>query len=609
MIKELVQFVKGIPSQIKARALQPKTGLHMLVGFSETGEVKISGAEYYSGKEKAFTSFMEKCAKLQDMAWMVDTNKCFDLPAKGIHAASPYCFACKRDVWIGGNKYEEDKSNGKPTVIDRLEAYFEKCKAANEELTDTEKERSKQLRIFIQNDLNAILGSLDSFKSVTGGEYIIVYLDIPEEAYKKFNQKYLQDKLFNTSDYNTEDKEFLWGTSNFFNGFNLKKPYLMHQTASFDISGRISADDAILLDEFTKYASRKLFPNPLPLFVDQHELVIDTIEYYQREEKRVSHQQIIQELLKKNNKKFLGNYYLLYYSMGIIRDFDFVAKFSYELPGNAGSWKIENLFELQQKKLLLPDLKVANIFGFERKVIPVLFNNLLVKYDAKKETFSYRYFDEVDPKYYRPATYSLFLKYKKTVYDFIYKSMHQSIGRIQFRDICLTSILDDLKQGREYPIKQKLNIYFSLNQYFDPKHENFNGYSMPSKLHEFKERIFQVMENKEDHLKNDEEYAFCAGQVIYYLLSKSRVGDKTHALLEPFLQKTNYTQFNTSIVNTIARYKHELGFEERRFNKLASEVLGYETTTPLNNLTSFLLAGYFSQSLFFKKSKEKSTKE
>ena len=603
MIKELVQFVNDIPSQIKARALQPKKGLHILVSFTETGEGIIKGEEFFSGKDPALSDFMEKCAKLQDLAWMVDTNKCFDLPAKGIHSASPYCFACKRDVWVGGNKYKEDKEKGKPSVVDRTEAYFEKCKAANEELSDTEKERAKQLQIFIKNDLNAVLEDSDSFKSVSGGDYIIVYLDVPEEAYQRFNQKYLQDKLFNTAEYNTEDQELVWGTSNFFNGFNLKKPYLMHQTAPFDITGRISADEAISLSEFSKYASQKLFPNPMPLFIDQNELTIDTIEIYQREDKRVSHQQIIQELSKKKNQQALGNYYLLYYSMGIIRDFDFVSKFNYELPGTTDSWKVENLFELRQNKLMQPDIKVGNVFEFEKIIIPVLFNNLLVKFDSKNESFAYRYFDEVEPKYYRPATYSLFLKYRKSAYDFIYKSMHQSIGRAQFKDICLTSILDDVKQGKEYPVKQKLNIFFSLNQYFDPKHENFNGYNMPSKLQEFKERIFQVMENEDDHLTNDEEYAFSAGQVIYYLLSKSEAGDKTHALLEPFLQKTNYQQFNNAVVNTIARYKHQLSFEGRRFNKLASEVLGYETTTPLTNLTSFILAGYFSPSLFFKKSK------
>ncbi len=101
------------------------------------------------------------------------------------------------------------------------------------------------------------------------------------------------------------------------------------------------------------------------------------------------------------------------------------------------SWTIENVTEIRDKdKLSKPSIRLKSVFDFERIVIRELFNNMLIKVDDKKGTVSMRYFDEMDPKYYRGALFTLLLKYRKTIYDFIYKSMRRSIGRHQFEDIC-----------------------------------------------------------------------------------------------------------------------------------------------------------------------------
>src|SRR5690606_20496723 len=131
-------------------------------------------------------------------------------------------------------------------------------------------------------------------------------------------------------------------------------------------------------------------------------------------------------------------------------------------------------------------IHLGSVFDFERVVIRELFNNSLVKVDDKKQTVSMRYFDEIDPKYYRPALFTLLIKYRKPIYDFIYKSMRVGIGRQQFEDICLTGILDDIRNptsNREYSIKSKLNIYFSLRSHFD---KNNNPTTMPTNIEKYK---------------------------------------------------------------------------------------------------------------------------
>ena len=304
----------------------------------------------------------------------------------------------------------------------------------------------------------------------------------------------------------------------------------------------------------------------------------------------------------------MGNYYLLYFSRGAIKDFDYVSKFQYLLSdekdndGNPKTWDIENITEIKDKeKHILAAIKIKSVFDFERIVIRELFNNSLIKVDEKKESISMRYFEDIAPKYYRAVLYSLILKYRKSVYDYIYKSMRLAIGRQQFEDICLTGIMDDLRENKDYTIKAKLNIFFSLHQYFEKK---INRYIMPSKIEEHKATIAEVVSEAESHFTTDEAYAFGAGQLIYFLLSKSEAGERTHAVLEPFLQKTNHSHFNEALAAILLKYKHAISFDFKRFNKLAGEVLDYIPEKGLQELRPFLLAGYFCPNIFYTRKTE-----
>ncbi|MEB2778537.1 hypothetical protein SYJ56_24725 [Algoriphagus sp. D3-2-R+10] len=606
MIRELVQFVKDIPNSVKARAVEPKAGLHILIGFDEEGNGKILESEHCLGKKHGPTSqFLNDCAARQEAAWMIDTNKCFDLPMKGLHSASPYCIAFKRESWIGGDKYPNDGK--KANLIERFETYFGKTFEEKFGLDEIEKQKTIQFKFFLKNEMNSLLETIPEYGELEGSDYVIFYRDEPLEKYRNFQEIYLSEGLFNTADYNLEFEGEILGTSNFHNGFNSKKPFLTHQTASFDITSRISAQEAKALSEFQVYTNKRLVPNPVPIFIDKPELTKDAINLYHRSEvQKISHREIISELWKRDED--LGNYYLLYFSGGAIQDFDYVSKFRYHLSdekdpdGETAYWTIENVTEIKDKdKLPKPSIRLKSVFDFERIVVRELFNNALIKIDDKKGSITMRYFDEMDPKYYRAALFTLLLKYRRPIYDFIYKSMRSSIGRQQFEDICMTGILDDLRNvesNKEYAIKTKLNIYFSLYSYFDKTH---NPTSMPSKIEAHKNETVQVVDGADIHFATDDAYAFGAGQLIYFLLSKSEAGDRTHAVLEPFLQKTNHAHFNEAIAGILLKYKHAIGFDYKRFNKLAGEVLAYEPTTGLQQLRPSLLAGYFCPNILFTK--------
>ena len=176
------------------------------------------------------------------------------------------------------------------------------------------------------------------------------------------------------------------------------------------------------------------------------------------------------------------------------------------------------------------------------------------------------------------------MKYRKSIYDYVFKSRRQAITKTMFDDIMLKGILDDIRLddngSNDYLIKAKLNIWFSLFEYFDYTQFNkfLNKKSMVNKTEELMNRILTIASNENEHLKNDDEFAFAAGQVINYLLNKSEAGNRTHALLEPFLQKTDAALLKREIARCFDMYKHAIKFYARKyeFDKIMSEVMGYE---------------------------------
>lgn len=336
MIKEICNFLDRFDPKLKNAGLKAKDGIHVLLEMKKKEDTlyldRESVSRYcYTKKATEFDfPFLQKCATLVQVAWCVNTNKCFDLPAKGIHSASPYCVAFKKESLEGGEKYAKDKIK----IYDRINTYFANALTLID--SEEEKERLKIFWNFINSKekLEALISIFQNdFDELKSKEYVIFYLDESIEKYQTACEKYFADKLFNTPDYNVNIEEEVYGTSDFFNGFPSKKPFLTHQSATFDIAGRVSGKEARSLFEFTDILGRNILPRPLPVFIYEEELQTGMIRIISKEVdegKRTGYKEIIESLYKKH-KRNIGNYYLLYYLAGAIKDFDFVSKFEYDL--------------------------------------------------------------------------------------------------------------------------------------------------------------------------------------------------------------------------------------------------------------------------------------
>jgi CRISPR-associated protein Csh1 len=615
MIKELTNFIKSLDPGMKMLGMKPKEGLHILLRIQKEedqvfiDEQSIVQTAFIRKKDQTpeEVQFLKRCANLIRLSWCVNTNKCFD-PIKAIHSCSPYCLAVKKENLTGGEKYKE---NTKSKVYERISSYFAKAS----ELLETDEEK-QMIRVFEQafnseEKFNAWLTMCPEYEQLKDSEYVIFYLDVPLSQYETTNARYLADKLFNTNEYNKTVAGEIFGTSDFLNGYPTKKPFLSHQSASFDIAARISAAQAKQLFEFQDIMTRNILPKPLPIFIHQDEIMQkagrsledSAMAIFKREaekedrDSRIGYREIIEELYEKHGDE-LGNYYLLFYDRGEIKDFDFVPKFDYLLCDEKGEkWAIEDLFNGGN------DQSIKNVFHFQQVVLLLIFNNgLVVK--TKAGGFQYKYFDEINSKYTKSgATYLHILQYRKAFYDFIYKSKRQAVTEVMFDSILRTSVLEDIRldeikssyHTEDRNIRKKLNIWFSLKENFNQSSHK-NNETMANKLKEHREFIKKLVKSNAD-IENDEQYAFAAGQVIYYLMSKSKTADRSYKRLEPFLQQVQAKQLNMAISRMFDVYKHEQF--SGNFKTPFAQVLAYDTSKNMRDLIPTLLSGIFSKNSLF----------
>ena len=624
MIQEIINFVDNLPQEVFTYNLQPKEGLYILVDIDEQGNLVNADKEgKIHEKDIGFFNFIKKGNKIigeiienevlmnniVDYIFETETvmyEKSYNPSLKFFAIiASPFGLGFKVDAFKKADEEKKTKA---------LNNYFKGAKKhVNNENADHIKFKAS-FEQFCQKNLFKVVEKLLELydKKLKKNHHIFFFDKAPSiENHKEIRKEYLRESVFikqANDKSNKKIKDVIFGPSIALNSGNWsKKPFRISRTAVFDMDYRVNGDEGATLWRFSKLLNQKALPNPFPIFIHKEEILNKTtVKLFQSDKKGLSFPKIMESLFH-NYKDDIKNYYLFQYRYipklkeYKVVDVDFVSNFRYEMK----DVKIVEVFSLSGD--LVAKTKIKNVFDFEYKIVNrFFFNHQLMP----KENWR-RYFDEMDAHKMSANTYNQLMKYRKAFYNYVFKSRRQAVTKMMFDDIMLKGILEDIRLdnngNNDYSIKAKLNIWFSLYEYFDYTQFNkpLNSKSMVNKTEELINRISIVATNEEEHLKNDDEFAFAAGQIIHFLLNKSEAGNRTHALLEPFLQKTDGILLKREIARCFSTYKHAIKFYARKyeFDKIMSEVMGYEPDEKnMKNLLPSTLAGYFAKSTFSKKS-------
>ena len=625
MIREIINFTNDIIEDcpdIMQRNLKPNGGLYIFVDIDEAGnwvnENGVYGQDYLYLKTNDSESSIpiSEITALEEEVKRVGTsmNKVLDKSSQ-IFSCSPYAVVFKKksltNEKIPGIKGEK--------ICKLLPFYFEKAR----ELCPLE---VQQRIVSFESICGIILKGLENFireqadekkivliDQLKDDEYISIYLrSVSLNDYKKAHDCYLKDKLYNKGEFNKTVNGILYGL----NGLNDKKLFLVHRTACMDegLSGRISFEEALLLDKFQSLILRKVLPNPLPIAVNQRENKL-FLNLFHENETPLSYRELIKSLFEQHEIKELSEFYLLNYSKAkdiVINDIDFVPMFHYYfdkplLIENVmlAGYKRDEIFEEER------DISLRDIFSFEYVVVREIFNNCLVMI-KKDGSYKSLYFGEVDLSKRSDngkfLIYQLIMKYRYAFYEYIYKSKQNAINALMFDEMMFTSILASIKNEKmksrfsfNNVIKRKLNIWFSLYNLFnnnDKKKE-----VMASNVTDLMSKM-RIIAKGEAVLETPEEFAFAAGQLVSYLMDKSVASDKTYSMLEPYLQKTKSKHLQDAIAHIFSQYKHAVSIYGKAFKALASNVLTYDDDVDMKPLLKYFLAGCFSNCVIYEKKEE-----
>ena len=583
MIREISNFIETVPKDNISKI--SKNGLYFLIKLNSDGRYEKHTTYLVSSNKKDLSDDIpDVILEYNYYSSLTSMHKAVDGGGKKIHSSNPFSMVFKLK-----NVNE---------VKERIDIYYKNLEIINN-YSDEEKIIVSYIRNYIEHNLFRLIQDevKEKMENKDYQDYILVYFDYPIEYYIRFQDNYLANKLFNKKDYNEQNDEY--GLSDFLNGSSSNKQFLLHQTSFFQANSIISRRVARNLYDFGILLGNNKLPNPLPIFINKDELNSEVIRLYNYE-KVLSFREIVKSLFEQHETD-LANYYLFNWNRGkdglVINDVDYVEKFIYKLNGV----KIKNILGIKVKDNIINDIDINNIFELEYNVFRKLFNNCLIV--ARKDKTIYRYFGPLDR--IQGQNKVNILAYRKNIYNYIYKSRRDAINGKIFYKITLSSILEDIhKNNNTFVIREKLNILFSLNNFFDINNNNFGGLDMSTILPSMLGKIRSIIDSEDDslHLENDNEFAFASGQLIYFLLSRSKMSNKTLSLLEPFITKTESQQYKMAITNAIKYYKHAISFNNTRFEKLASEVLGYEASSSnITPLLPIILAGCFSTSLIYEK--------
>lgn len=595
MKAEIVNFINGLPSDVHTLNLTLEEGLYVFLDLNENADLEKMEKQVFK-KKSEYDTFFQRCLDIQTNLKPVSAAKIFN-PNKKIFnsSCSPFAISFKKKI------LEKNLASG-TNIKKEMEQYFNG--ASKYVVEDEHVNLFNPFKKYCLEKLLEIIFELDEFKDAKADDSVNIYLSKASlNDYQQVYEKYVINNVFNKDEYKVESGGVIYNIADSLSSFSDKKMFWKHKTAPFEYNLRIIAEEAKALWQFFELRKRVL-PNPLPVFIDKRELNERAITLI-REDGRIRYAEIIKKLFKEC-KSDLGSYYLLFFQKGELIDFDYVPSFQY----NINNMVIEQVFPISGQH----PKKIETVFQFEKEVANKIFNNQLVT-ETKAGGFWLKYFGEIEynPKYLTHNTYNQLLKYRKAFYDYIYKSQRQAIQSFMFEDIMIHGIIDDLRYHQtektehystnDFSIKEKMNIWFSLYNYFQLDNEQ-NINSMINKTELLKRRISEIAKNEDGQqaIETDEEFAFASGQILYWLLLQSESANRTHAMLEPFLQKTDAKLFKEAICRTfeIYKYKFTLYPNKYEFDRLFGQVMGCETDINIKSMLPFILAGYFTDSVFKK---------
>jgi len=502
----------------------------------------------------------------------LESNKAIPTkPLKRIHSNNYLTWFVKRDTLM-----ESEKTLTASEIIGMTESYYESLvdSKLNQStvLANLEDDFSEETYEFCKGymmrhylDLEEeIIKRKDDFSN-----YIKVFFDFDFSMYIRESNRYYYHKIFNSDAYNVTIDDTLYGLSNFNMSLNSKKPYLEHKTMRRNAPYMITLESALLGYKYS-------------LYLKNHGYGIR----YQPSERKLTGE------LDKELRDLMESQNLIYLTqdngLPVVVDYDIISSYDDKLD-----YKSENHLEVSYKEKSTSEIITKYyepIKGYSKKSLESDVDQYLFLKQLTRNYFSEG--KDIKPsKFINKIQIEHLLQSRALLFDYFYKGMDENL-RIFVDKNAFPLVIEALKRSKTAGC-DAYNIYFSMKKFC-------KGEDQVKSIQRYKEELKKMMESETDILFTDVElYSFAAGQLAYYLLSRSGASKKNHDVVESFLNRKNAGQLNEELMYWFKRYAHDIGMSFGKFNRLYAGVLTFDKSAVKQD--DIFLAGYLSNNMFYEK--------
>ena len=536
---------------------------------------------------------LEKYIKVRDFySKYINSNKALDTSYKEKIDGKEYSMLkkiCSNNIYtlFFKNKYvegllnKEDNKDAVPVEVFKsgINKYYDSLlklgSNSKEEILLKEKYTENEVEIYKEKMLKAFDVIYDDLKEqdMQKENWIKIFLKKDIEEYKRVSEIYVKTKLFNTNENNIEINGKIYGSNNYNYGLNSKKPYLELKSTNYKVGSYVNDEDIQILNNlyiwlYNNGAGRTILKLP-------EDWKFNGIP--KDEEDIKDKNTYIIKVVGNNGTARIDDYrYTSNYNTKI-RKFickDYLAqepKIIFETENiYALNWYTNNIWFAENEKSSKNYIR-DSYYDFDLKISKSILSNW------KKEML----------KQYNNLFLELFEQEQES--NFINKLDEIAIRIIE------NMYIYNLKQNKNYinNPRKAFNLWIAYKQYFNKK-----GEDEEMKINNLQEQCEKIV-SEGRKIETDEQYYYLAGQVAYYLLSRSKADKLMQDVTEPFTRANTAKKLKDEIKFLYEKYKYDIYLNYPKFNNIMSQILLQEPE--YKNNKELILAGLLADNLFYGK--------
>lgn len=547
-----------------------------------TSEAVVKGSYF---KEICFYDYHSK---------LISMNKPMD-SKKVIHSNNYLAFAVKKES-ITSKLTETIIDNYYDTLKNPLEAKYKKSKEASkiyqkfeEEYAPVNIEILEKCRSWIKQHIFSIdkLINIDLKKK----DYLKIFFEVfeaDEEDNKKNKELFIQEdnryifpSIYNSNDYNVEVNGKIQGIPDNNMGMNAKKPFLAIKTRKTPAAYLVDINKAILQKQFFEYLMNFAANGKNNIYIDTKNYRIKA--YSDQDERDDFDEMASGYYLRIQKGKELE-----------IQVQDNLVDYQNRLKLNFEYIKFINIDRKEDK---LPEFAKRYGIYYKRTNVGNLINEIFFS-----KCLRTNYFMDISAINVKDSTLKQnIIMYRNAIFDWVYKGIDNNFSIVEEK-FALSLIKNSIQSDDKYKLRAKsqLNLHWSLKDYFFKTKGKQGGNTMVDTAIKVRENVKEKVLSKNEVTmpSNDEEYYYAVGQLLSYLIFKSRAGKKMQSMVNPVLNAKRDNVIKMRLFQLYKKYNYDISIYNYHMKNLYAMILGYKPKNKVNQ--EMILFGYLDENILLK---------